>query len=189
MLVACCLVVSSAAASANAADTAKASGSSGNQAAQANNPLANLKTFNLHNYYISEFSGTDESANQFWMRYAQPLSTPIGNWLIRASLPVSRIPVADGSESGLGDANAFATYLFDTGNPGVSLGVGPIFGFPTAIDDALGTDQWSAGLCAVGWTGDVPAQDRWLESPPGCELTCRATLRHRADGQWVLSAQ
>jgi hypothetical protein len=58
-----------------------------------------------------------------------------------ASLRVSRVPVWDDSKSGLGDANAFATYLFDTGNPRVSLGAGPLFGFPTATDDALGTDQ------------------------------------------------
>jgi hypothetical protein len=44
------LIVSFGATPGNAADTAKASSSSGDQAAQANNPLANLKTFNLHNY-------------------------------------------------------------------------------------------------------------------------------------------
>ena len=155
-MVVCVVVVSFAASPGNAADPAKASGSSGDQAAQANNPLANLKTFNLHNYYISELSGTDESANQFWLRYAQPLSTPIGSWLIRASLPVSRLPVGEDSESGLGDANAFAAYLFDTGNPRVSLGVGPLFGIPTATDDALGTDQWSAGLAAVLFNASHP---------------------------------
>ena len=156
MVVACVWLVSFAAVSANAAETAKESGSSGNQAAQANNPLANLKTFNLQNYYISDLSGTDESANQFWLRYAQPLSTPFGNWLVRASLPVSRVPVEDGTESGLGDANAFAAYLFDTGKPSLSLGVGPLFGFPTATDDALGTDQWSAGLAAVIFDASHP---------------------------------
>ena len=155
-MVVCVVVVSFAASPGNAADPAKASGSSGDQAAQANNPLANLKTFNLHNYYISELSGTEESANQFWLRYAQPLSTPLGSWLIRASLPVSRLPVGEDSESGLGDANAFAAYLFDTGNPRVSLGVGPLFGIPTATDDALGTDQWSAGLAAVLFNASHP---------------------------------
>jgi len=118
-------------------------------AAQANNPLANLKAFNLHNYFITDLSGTNKSANQFWLRYAQPIGTPFGDWLIRASLPVSRFPVGDDSESGLGDGNVFAAYLIDTGNPSRSFGIGPILGVPTATDDALGTGQWSAGLATV----------------------------------------
>lgn len=40
-------------------------------AAQANNPLANMKAFNIHNYYIGELTGTDKTANQTWLRYAQ----------------------------------------------------------------------------------------------------------------------
>jgi len=125
------------------------SGGHAEAAAQANNPLANLKAFNLHNYYIAELTGTGESANQFWLRYAQPIGTPIGDWLIRASLPINRFPVGDDSESGLGDGNVFAAYLIDTGNPARSFGVGPLLGAPTATDDALGTGQWSAGVATV----------------------------------------
>ncbi|ENU4171638.1 hypothetical protein ACVR5T_001079 [Salmonella enterica subsp. enterica serovar Newport] len=43
-------------------------------AAQANNPLANMTAFNMQNYYIGDVSGTDQDANQFWFRYAQPFS-------------------------------------------------------------------------------------------------------------------
>ncbi len=125
------------------------SGSKADAAAQANNPLANLKAFNLHNYYIAELSGTNKSANQFWLRYAQPIGTPIGDWLLRASLPINHFPVGDDSESGLGDGNVFAAYLIDTGNPARSFGIGPMLGAPTATDDALGTGQWSAGLASV----------------------------------------
>lgn len=116
---------------------------------QANNPLANMKSVALQDYYIPELSGTDETANQFWLRYAQPIDLG-GPWLMRASLPVLRYPTGGAdSESGLGDANVFASYLFDTGNPSVSAGVGPLLGLPTATEDALGTDQWSAGGAAV----------------------------------------
>lgn len=121
---------------------------------QANNPLANMKAVNFQNYYIPEVSGTDGTANTFWVRYAQPISTSFGDWLFRASVPLSTVPTGTQmSESGLGDSNAFATYLFDTGDPAVSVGVGPILGLPTATDEALGTDQWSAGLAAVAFDG------------------------------------
>jgi hypothetical protein len=41
--------------------------------AQANNPLADFRAFNLQNYYIPEFSGpTEETGNNFILRYAQP---------------------------------------------------------------------------------------------------------------------
>ncbi len=119
-------------------------------ASQANNPLANMKAFNLHNYYIGEQTGTGESANQFFMRYARPFSLG-GDWLMRASLPVNTFPIPpDGSkETGIGDLNAFAAYLFDVGNPAVSFGFGPQITMPTATKDSLGTEKWSAGFANV----------------------------------------
>jgi len=102
--------------------------------ADANNPLAKFQAFSVHNYYVPALSELDsQNANTFWIRYAQPF----GKWLFRASLPASRVPTADSKTiSGLGDANAFAAYLFDTGNPAVSVGVGQpelqiFFGFNT----------------------------------------------------------
>ena len=86
--------------------------------ADANNPLAKTQAFNLHDYYVPTMSeAPDQTANTFWLRYAQPF----GKWLVRASLPLSRVPAADGTTtSGLGDFNAFAAYLFDT-KPGSEL--------------------------------------------------------------------
>jgi hypothetical protein len=58
-------------------------------AAQANNPLANMTAFNMQNYYIGDLTKSDDSANQFWFRYARPFSVSKTNWLMRASLPVN----------------------------------------------------------------------------------------------------
>jgi hypothetical protein len=115
--------------------------------AQANNPLASFKAFNLQNYYIPELSDLDDqNANTFWLRYAQPL----GKWLFRGSLPISRVPAADGSTtSGMGDLNAFFAYLIDTGSPTRSFGVGPQITLPTATEDETGTDKYQAGLATV----------------------------------------
>jgi hypothetical protein len=117
---------------------------------QANNPLADVTAFNLHNYYIGKQTGSGEDANQFWLRYAQPFSLG-GDWLMRASLPINTFPTPpDGDkETGLGDLNVFAAYLFDTGNPAVSFGLGPQINAPTATKDTLGSEKWSAGLANV----------------------------------------
>jgi len=127
-------------------------------AAQANNPLANFTALNLQNYYIGELTAPDEDANQFWLRYAQPFSIGKTNWLFRGSLPVNSFPVAPNRESktGLGDLNAFAAYLIDTGNPAVSFGIGPQLTVPTATENQLGSEKWSAGFANVLFNAKSP---------------------------------
>lgn len=122
-----------------------------NSAAQANNPLANMTAFNMQDYYIGELTESDESANQFWFRFAKPFSAGNTNWIMRASLPVSTFPSApDGDkQTAIGDLNVFAAYLLETGNPSLSFGIGPQITAPTAGKDALGSEKWSAGFANV----------------------------------------
>jgi len=133
----------------NAQGPAEGGNANAASAADANNPLAKVQAFNLHDYYVPTMSeAPDQTANTFWLRYAQPF----GRWLVRASLPLSQAPAGDGTTSsvasGLGDFNAFAAYLFDT-KPGVSFGVGPQVTAPTATTDQTGTGKWQGGLAAV----------------------------------------
>ncbi|MGV6849655.1 MAG: hypothetical protein ACWA5A_14875 [Marinibacterium sp.] len=67
---------------------------SASEAAQANNPLANFRSIALQNYYMGKLTGTSNKANQFWMRYAQPLAD--GKWILRLSLPVNSLPTGPG---------------------------------------------------------------------------------------------
>lgn len=122
---------------------------------QANNPLANMTAFNMQNYYIGDVTGADKSANQFWFRYAKPFSVADTNWLLRASLPVNTYPLPPdgGKETGIGDLNIFTAYQIDTGNPGVSFGIGPQLTAPTASKDEVGSEKWSAGLVNVLFDG------------------------------------
>ena len=122
-----------------------------NDRAQANNPLAAFTAVNFHDYYIGDLSESNKTANQFWLRFAQPLSLGNTNWLFRASLPINRYPAPpdNDKETGLGDINAFAAYLFDMQNPAISLGLGPLLVAPTASEDALGSGKWSAGFANV----------------------------------------
>jgi len=130
----------------------------GADAAQANNPLANMTALNFQNYYIGELTESDDSANQFWVRYAKPFSISKQNWLLRASLPIYSYPVgASGeTETGLSDLNLFAAYLIDTGNPAISFGFGPQLTAPTATKDELGSEKWSAGLVNVLFNASSP---------------------------------
>lgn len=129
-----------------------------NATAQANNPLANMTAFNMQNYYIGDITESDKTANQFWFRYASPFSLGKSNWLLRASLPVNSYPTAPSgdTETGIGDLNVFTSYLFDTGNPAVSFGVGPQLTAPTASKDEVGSEKWSAGLVNVLFNGSSP---------------------------------
>lgn len=136
---------------------ALAQGNTGSSA-QANNPLANMTAFNLQNYYIGDLTESDESANQFWFRYAAPFSLGKSNWLMRASLPVNSYPTSPSGDTrtGIGDLNVFTSYLFDTGNPAVSFGFGPQITAPTATRDEVGSEKWSAGLVNVLFNAESP---------------------------------
>lgn len=123
-----------------------------NDLAQANNPIANLKAFNIQNYYYPDISGFKTTGDTFWLRYAQP----INKFLVRASMPFQTYPVALNSarQTGSGDFNIFAAYLLDTGNPAVSFGVGPLLVAPTASPNALGAGKWQGGLATVYFNGN-----------------------------------
>ncbi|CUH48326.1 hypothetical protein [Ruegeria atlantica] len=125
-------------------------------AAQANNPLANFKAVNVQNYYVGDISGTDQTGNQFWLRYAQPLSLGNTNWVLRASLPLNSFPAQSGKTTGVGDLNVFAAYLIDIGNPAVSFGVGPQLTAPTGSTDGSGSKKWSAGIANVLFNASSP---------------------------------
>lgn len=125
----------------------------GGAAAQANNPLLGVTAFNIQNYYVGEFTTPgDQSGFQTILRFAQPFKIGNTDWLFRASLPVKDFPTPpSGNEFGIGDADAFAAYLIDTGIPSLTFGIGPQMTFPTATTDFLGSEKWSAGLTNVAF--------------------------------------
>lgn len=122
-----------------------------NDDAQANNPIATIRAFNIQNYYIGEMTDTDEDANQGWLRLAYPVSIEDTSWLIRGSLPLNTFPVSEsgGKETSLGDLNLWASYIMDVGNPSISFGFGPQITLPTAGNDKLGSQKYSAGLMNI----------------------------------------
>ncbi len=120
---------------------------------EANNPLASIKTANLHNYYMPKMFGVpDATYNQTWIRYAQP----IGSFIIRASMPFETVSAANAEpETGLGDMNIFGIYKFKSKNPGIELGIGPTLTLPTGTND-MGAGKWQAGVSAIAFFKSSP---------------------------------
>ncbi|MDV7144315.1 hypothetical protein R3X27_16660 [Tropicimonas sp. TH_r6] len=135
------------------------SGSAASANADANNPLANVTAFNIQTYHIGSFHGLpdDVNGNQYWLRFAKPLSFGNSNWLLRASLPYNSFPLGSefGDVGGVGDLDVFLAYQIDT-QPGISFGIGPQIVAPTATDDRLGAEQWQLGLANVFFDGRSP---------------------------------
>lgn len=125
---------------------------------QANNPIANIKAFNIQNYYYSNLSNFNTSGDTVWLRYAQP----IGQFLIRASMPFQNFPTDLSHPTGTGDFNIFAAYLLNTGNSSVSLGIGPLLVAPTASPSVLGNGQWQGGLALVYFNGSSKKILKWI---------------------------
>lgn len=116
---------------------------------QANNPIANTKAFNIQNYYYPNLSDLSAVGDTLWLRYAQP----IGNFLIRFSMPIQNFPADLSHPTGTSDFNIFATYLLNTGNPSISFGIGPLLVAPTASPSVLGGGKWQGGLAIVYFNG------------------------------------
>lgn len=120
-------------------------GPTAEELAKSNNPLADIKAFNVQNYYIPRlFGNSDAIANTTWLRGA----IPTGRILWRGSLPFQTFSTGSVTESGLGDADIFGAYLA-VQDTEFTFGVGPSIGIPTASNDFLGTGKWTGGLAAV----------------------------------------
>ena len=130
-----------------AAQEAEEGGDDASAAAGANNPLANMTSFQLQNYYVPElYDLPDETSNTAWLRFVKPF----GKILVRASLRLSTVRTGTTeSASGLGDLNVFAAYLTSDASAPKQFGLGPLVVAPTATDDALGVDAWQAGAAMV----------------------------------------
>ncbi len=131
-----------------------------NNAAQANNPLANMTALNFHNYFIPKLTDAPADAylNTSWIRFAKPLAG--GKFLFRLSVPMSTVAMPDGNGSidaknGLGDINAFLSYSF-VSTATTTVGMGPLLAAPTASEDALGSGKWQGGVAFVAFIAKSP---------------------------------
>jgi hypothetical protein len=127
-------------------------------AKQLNNPISSVWNIVVQNNYTLFKGDISSSHRGRWLTNLQPVMplplTPKLNLIARPIVPFVSAPVPrpDGGfdrEGGLGDI-AFQAFLSPSSSRGFTWGVGPLFQFPSATDDALGSEKWSAGPALVG---------------------------------------
>lgn len=114
---------------------------------RANDPMANVKAFNIQNYIVSKLYGLpDNSMNQLLARYSQPL----GKVLLRATMPfIVSSEATKAPTTGLGDFNMFAIYT-PASTSGNKIGIGPVIVAPTGTHN-LGAGKWQAGVAVLAF--------------------------------------
>jgi len=153
------------------ADDEPAPNSEGELVKKLNNPIASLISvpfqYNL-DFGIGPRNATKNTLN---IQPVIPISiSKDWNVIVRTIVPVIyQDSPADGTPSvwGLGDTTQ--SFFFSPKDPvhGWIVGAGPVFLWPTATNDSLGTGKWGAGPTAVilqqkhGWTYGMLANHIW----------------------------
>lgn len=144
----------------------------GDIAAKLNNPVASLISVPFQNNF--DFGGGPDDDGYQYKLNLQPV-IPIrlnDDWKLIARTIIPFIDQQDrttgGSETGLGDTAASFFFSPAKEAPGAPIwGVGPILLIPTATDELLGTEKWSAGPTVLwlkqqhGWTHGLLASHAW----------------------------
>lgn len=130
-------------------------------AKQSQNPVADLISLPFQNNINFNLGRHNRTQNILNIQPVAPFNlTENWNLITRTIAPVIYQPdILDdsGGEFGLGDINT--TWFLSPRKPGKLIwGVGPILSLPTATDEVLGTEKWSAGPSAVVLT--MPG--RWV---------------------------
>jgi len=128
----------------------------------AQNPVADLISLPFQNNTNFGYGPDDETQNVLNIQPVVPFHLS-ENWnlITRTIAPLIYQPEVvegTGDEFGLGDINLTAFFSPKSPTKGIIWGVGPIFVFPTATDEKLGSEKWSAGPSAVALTIQGP----WL---------------------------
>jgi hypothetical protein len=139
-------------------------------AKKSQNPVSDLISVPFENNWNLNVGPRDKTQYVLNVKPVYPISlNEEWNLIARTIVPVisqpQMIPGGD-RETGLGDI-VFQGFL-SPAKPGKLIwGVGPAISFPTATDDVLGTEKWSAGPAAVALTINGPwvcgglAQNIW----------------------------
>lgn len=117
------------------------------------NPIASLVSVPLQ-YNFDDGFGADGKGSRHLLNVQPVIPLSIGeNWnlITRTIIPlIDQEDIIPGtSQSGMGDI--VQSFFFSPATPvnGWTWGVGPVFLWPTASDDALGAKKWGAGLTGV----------------------------------------
>jgi hypothetical protein len=123
-------------------------------AKQSQNPVASLISVPFQNNTNFGIGPDDETQNVLNIQPVWPFSiSDDWNLITRTIVPVISQPDfytgGTGREFGVGDTT-FSGFFSPSAPAKLTWGVGPVVVIPTATDDALGGDTWSAGVSVVG---------------------------------------
>ena len=197
-----CAALGLPAAAAGEESAAPGSSSTEDLAKQTQNPVASLISVPLQ----SNFNfGVGPNEELQYIMNVQPV-VPIGitddwNVITRPILPIISQPFLApgvGDTFGLGDMQ-LQLYL-SPAKPGALIwGAGPVFQFPTATDESLGTGRWAAGPAAVALTMQGPwvfgalANNLWSfagddERPKVNQLTVQPFVNYNLPDGWYVNS-
>jgi hypothetical protein len=162
----------------DAATAVAQNASTSDLAKAAQNPVANMISLPLQNNTYFGIGPGDDTANVLNIQPVIPVS--VGDWNVinRVIAPIIYLPdltqgidvlpegIDGGSAFGLGDIN-YSAYLSPSVPGKVIWGVGPSLTLPTATEDELGSEKWSAGPAAVAlitpkpWVAGVLVRQLW----------------------------
>ena len=128
----------------------------------AQNPVADMISLPFQNNTNFGYGADDEIQNVLNIQPVVPFHLS-ENWnlITRTIAPVIYQPEVvegTGNEFGLGDISLTAFFSPKSPTKGIIWGAGPIFVFPAATDEKLGSEKWSVGPSAVALTVQGP----WL---------------------------
>lgn len=136
------------------------------------NPVASLISLPLEYDYDSDIGPAD--TGEKWSLTAKPV-IPFSlneNWNLISRTIISYVDQEDllpglGNQSGLSDLQESLFFSPKKSANGLIWGAGPVFVFPTASDDVLGSEKWCFGPTGVvlrqqgQWTYGMLAQHIW----------------------------
>ena len=126
-------------------------------AKQLNNPISSVWNIVFQNNYTLLDGDISSKTRHRWLTNFQPvLPIPLTqelNFIARPIIPFLSAPVPNAAGDfdqveGVGDI-AFQAFLSPSTSSGFLYGVGPLFQFPSASDDRIGSEKWSAGGAVV----------------------------------------
>ena len=162
IVVLCCLSLPCLRASAQESDAPSTGGeaSAGELAKKTQNPVSDLISVPFENSFGFGAGADGEFRYDLIIKPVIPMSiNEDWNWINRVILPVSSQPNFGprgvGEACGAGDLQ-YQGYLSPAGPGKFIWGFGPVLEFPTASEDVLGTEKWSAGAGFVALRMDGP---------------------------------
>ena len=178
---------------------ASAEKSTAELAKAAQNPIANMISLPLQNNTNIYIGDSTQSQNILNIQPVWPFEIN-DNWnvITRTIMPVTSNPnILTGSDriNGIGDTS-FSAFLSPKGGD-ITWGVGPVFLFPTASDDALGSDKWAGGISAVAlampgkWVLGALASNLWSFAGSGEKdinlFTLQPFINRNFDAGWYVT--